>query len=279
MKTWKKWVSRGDNLFLNNIKKMLKSIFFLGGLYSFYNQHPIKLRKTKWNDRMFEEFLFEEKNVFQWEKQRNTYECIDMCERDKSLQLCPTLCHPIDCSPPGSSVHGILQVRILEWVAVPSSRVSSDPGTKPSSLSLALAGRFFTTSMTWEVPILTYLSEKISKETRMSLNISSQQGNLFWENTSIQFSLGNFLRKIWAVQITQLNIIHSQDINIIIINGQVSACFVGGASSEEPTCRRHKRPGFNPWVGKIPWRRAWWPTPVFLPGESHGQRSLVVYSP
>ena len=36
---------------------------------------------------------------------------------------------------------------------------------------------------------------------------------------------------------------------------------------------------FNPWVGKIPWRREWQPTPVFLPGESHGQRSLVGYSP
>ena len=39
------------------------------------------------------------------------------------------------------------------------------------------------------------------------------------------------------------------------------------------------RPGFNPWVGKIPWRRKWQPTPVFLPGESHGWRSLVGYSP
>ena len=39
------------------------------------------------------------------------------------------------------------------------------------------------------------------------------------------------------------------------------------------------RPGFDSWVGKIPWRRAWPPTPVFLPGESHGQRSLVGYSP
>ena len=38
-------------------------------------------------------------------------------------------------------------------------------------------------------------------------------------------------------------------------------------------------PGFNPWVGKIPWRRKWQPTPVFLPGESHGRRSLVGYSP
>ena len=40
-------------------------------------------------------------------------------------QSCPTLCHPMDCSPPGSSVHGILQARILEWAAMPSSRGSS----------------------------------------------------------------------------------------------------------------------------------------------------------
>ena len=37
--------------------------------------------------------------------------------------------------------------------------------------------------------------------------------------------------------------------------------------------------GFNPWVGKIPWRREWQPTPAFLPGKSHGQRSLAGYSP
>ena len=39
------------------------------------------------------------------------------------------------------------------------------------------------------------------------------------------------------------------------------------------------RPGFDPWVGKIPWRRKQQPTPVFLPGESHGRRNLVGYSP
>ena len=38
-------------------------------------------------------------------------------------------------------------------------------------------------------------------------------------------------------------------------------------------------PRFDPWIGKIPWRRKWQPTPVFLPGESHGQRSLMGYSP
>jgi len=44
-------------------------------------------------------------------------------------------------------------------------------------------------------------------------------------------------------------------------------------------CRRHRTRGFNPWVGKIPWRRKWQPTPVILSGESHGQRSPVGYSP
>ena len=46
-----------------------------------------------------------------------------------------------------------------------------------------------------------------------------------------------------------------------------------------PASRRHGRHRFYPWVGKIPWRRAWQPTSVFLPGESHGQKSLVGYSP
>ena len=55
--------------------------------------------------------------------------------------------------------------------------------------------------------------------------------------------------------------------------------FLGGASGKEPSCqcRRGKKHGFYPWVGKIPWKRAWQPTLVFLPGESHGQRSLVGY--
>ena len=56
-----------------------------------------------------------------------------LCMRAKSVQSCPTLCSPMDCSPPGSSIHGIFQVRILEWVAMPSSKRSCDPGIKPMS--------------------------------------------------------------------------------------------------------------------------------------------------
>ena len=55
--------------------------------------------------------------------------------------------------------------------------------------------------------------------------------------------------------------------------------FPDGASGKEPTCqfRRSKRHWFHPWVGKIPWRRAWQLTPIFFPGEPHGQRSLAGY--
>ena len=52
-----------------------------------------------------------------------------------------------------------------------------------------------------------------------------------------------------------------------------------GGSRRERICLQCRKPEFNPWVGKIPWGRAWQPTPVFLPGECHGQRSLAGYSP
>ena len=53
-----------------------------------------------------------------------------------------------------------------------------------------------------------------------------------------------------------------------------------GSGSKESACqcRRHRRYGFDPWVRKIPWRRKWQPTPVFLPGKSPGQKSLEGYS-
>ena len=57
----------------------------------------------------------------------------------------------MDCSPPGSSVHGVLQARILEWVATPPPGDLPDPGIEPAALmSPASAGGFFTTRATWE---------------------------------------------------------------------------------------------------------------------------------
>ena len=59
------------------------------------------------------------------------------------------------------------------------------------------------------------------------------------------------------------------------------ACARSGASGKESACQGsgQKRCGFNPCIGKIPWRRKWQPTLVFLPGEFHGQMSLEDYSP
>ena len=58
----------------------------------------------------------------------------------------PTFCNSADCNPPGSSVQGILQTRILEWVGFPPPGDLPDPGIEPMSLaSPALAGRLFTT--------------------------------------------------------------------------------------------------------------------------------------
>ena len=78
------------------------------------------------------------------------------------------------------------------------------------------------------------------------------------------------------------SILKSRDITLLTKVRIVKAMgFPGGTSGKEPACqcKRRKRRRYNPWVGKIPWRRAWQPTPVYLPGGVYGQRSLEGYSP
>ena len=75
------------------------------------------------------------------------------CVRAKSLRLCPALCDPTDGSPSVSSVHGSLQARILEWVAMPSSKGSSQPRDRSRLSYVSWVGsRFFATNATWEAP-------------------------------------------------------------------------------------------------------------------------------
>ena len=98
----------------------------------------------------------------------------------KSLQLCSTLCNPMDCSPPGSSVHGMLQARALEWVAMPSSRGSSRPRDQTcGSCGSYIAGEFFTTEPPGEAQkentIFLKLSETIALCTvTVSTNFQAQ---------------------------------------------------------------------------------------------------------
>ena len=83
-----------------------------------------------------------------------TWACICVC-----AHLCPTLCDPMDCNPPGSSVHGILQGRILGWVAISSSSGSSqqEDGTWISCVSCIASGCFSTEP--WRKPMDTSLLE------------------------------------------------------------------------------------------------------------------------
>ena len=115
------------------------------------------------------------------------------------------------CSLPSSSVHGISQVEILEWVAVSSSKGSSRPRDRTPISHISCLGR-------WVLLPLAPPGKPHQK---------SRQNR-------------------W-------------------LGGNESAC----------QCRKQR---FNSWVRKIPWRRKWQPTPAFLPGKSHSQKSLAGYS-
>ena len=120
----------------------------------------------------------------------------------KSFESCPTLCEPMDCSLPGSSVHGILQARIFKWAAMPYFSGSCQLSIKPTSFTTPeLAGGFFTTS--------------------------------------------------WASLVAQR----------LKCLPTMQETWVQSLGQEDPLEKEME------------------PIPVFLPGESHGRRSLVGYSP
>ena len=100
------------------------------GASSFTLKEIVLAQWTTWGHFM-SIFLVSGLSYFSGEQSMQIYWCLGGMWRvrvcAKLLQLCPTLCDPGDCSPPGSSVHGIPQARILEWVALPSPRGSSRP--------------------------------------------------------------------------------------------------------------------------------------------------------
>ena len=146
--------------------------------------------------------------------------CVCVCVLVTELYL--TLCDPMDCSPPGSSIHGTLQVRILEWVAIPFSRGSSWP--RDQTLVSCIAGRCFTTWTTREAPIIISCMAPHSSTLAWKIPWMEEPGRLQ--------SIGSLrVRHDWATSLSLSTFMH--------------------------------------------WRRKWQPTPVFLPGESQGQGSLV----
>ena len=161
----------------------------------------------------------------------------------------------MDCSLSGSSVHGIFQARILEWVAIPSPGDLPDPGIEPESP--ALAHVFFTTESPEKLIFHSGCFNKIPDDLAASSPRTAGAGSSKLHSLHMHCVRDAFfwhfcLAGSWGFP-----------------GGKESACH----------CRKHKRFGFDPWVRKIPSRRKWQPTSVFLPGESHRQRSLARYSP
>ena len=117
-------------------------------------------------------------------------------------QSCLTLCNPMDCSPPGSSVHEILQARILECVAISFSRGSFQPRDWTCvSASPELAGVFFASWATWEAPHPRVLSPKTHNPspTRGKKQRNPNQGTVFIvsEQYSSKLSRSSKRRKVW----------------------------------------------------------------------------------
>ena len=141
----------------------------------------------------------------------------------------------MDCSPPGFSLHGILQARILEWVAIPFSRRSSWP--------------------------------------RDWIQVSHIAGRLF---TTREDSKTIILNQSFICTVCINKIVH-------LLNHpypcQESSVCLGGSDGKESACNEGDLGWGDPSVGKIPWKREWQPTPVFLTGEFHAQGSLKGYSP
>ena len=118
-------------------------------------------------------------------------------------QSCPTLSDPVDCSPPGSSIHGIFQARVL-----------------------------------------------VNREMQIKTTVK-------YYYTSIRMSKLGLTMPSWGFHVLT-------NVNSAAINIRVG--FPGGSDGKESTCPC-RRLGFDTWVGKIPWRREWQPTSVFLLGK------------
>ena len=96
-----------------------------------------------------------------------------LSQRAQLLQACPTLCHPVDCSPPGASAPGILQARILVWVAMPSSTDLSDTGIKPAPPASPARATLSLSPITWKAPLSEHHSRNV-----LSLGKSRKQSGL-----------------------------------------------------------------------------------------------------
>ena len=153
---------------------------------------------------------------------------------------CLTLYSPMDCILPGSSVHAISQARVLQSVAISSCR-SSQPRDQTC---VSCTGRQILYRWAiWEAFKGNSTHEKKIHWIVYFLNfLCTELCTLTWKTFYHNSLFGHFPLSIGA--------------SLVALQYRM--------------CLQCRRPEFDPWMGKIPWSRKWQPTPVFLPGESHG---------
>ena len=137
---------KGERSYL--ITSRIRYLWVIIGLYHSYETVTF-LQAPYLNCSHIEESRSQTQNDYRWWKHSCNTVLIKIERKSESAQTCPTLCNPMDCSPPHSSIHGILQARILEWVTISFSRGSSQPRDR-TRLSL-FVGRRFTVWATREV--------------------------------------------------------------------------------------------------------------------------------
>ena len=172
--------------------------------------------------------------------------------------------HELETARP---LHGLSQARILEWVAISFSRGSSwsrdwthvSCTGQVDSLLLSHLGSWTTCR---QFPKCHFKNSGMGSEIRENNSSGRRQviGKLCQEESDLRQGGSNpFAEKGFYYLFT------------------TESGFPGGSDSKESACKVEV--WFDPWVGKIPWRRKWQPTLVFLPGRSYGQRNLEGYSP
>ena len=176
------------------------------------------------------------------------------CWHCSAAGSCSTLCDPMDCSTPGFPVlrisRSLLKLMSTESVMPSNHLILCHP--------LLLLPSIFPSIRVFSVSVLHI---RWPKYWSFSTSSSNKYSGL------ISFRINWF--DLLAVQGTLKSLLQNHCLKASIPSG----------SDSKKICLQCRRPSFSPWVREIPWRKEWQATPVFLPGQSHGQRSLVGYSP
>ena len=136
-------------------------------------------------------------------------------------QSCLTLCNPMDCSPPGSSIHGTFQARILEWVAISFCRRSSQP--RDWTRASHIVGRCFTIWATREVAIINSAKVKLGFLclNQLWFSLDAPTSGMAWSDGS---SIFTFLRNLHSVLVVPITNIQSHENQVMFLFIHILSC-------------------------------------------------------